>query len=447
MNPALTRRIPTNRKPNSLPKYLKFLVLAQIVSAFFTETRFLPLKHNVGAFEFTAVVLTGAALIYFVGRELPLRSHRVLLPLFILAVVAGVSYYQLMSAIPERQSFGALSVIILIVSVAMAVVWYNLLLVDEETLDHFIRAITYTAGVIALWILYDSIRGGGAIGIAGPFRNRAHAGIYMHSAFWLVLAKANWPKTKGLERVVTYLILGLVLYTIATAGRRSVYFALGVGFVGLAGATLFAGWHTRQRVVTLLMVSATTLGLVYFVLSDFWLPAAFFKERITMVDERLQAFTTSSVEDTEIDFIVLQRQGVIRGFLENPILGIGYGGFAKSEYSPTEHEVHSTPLRFLVELGVVGIALYAWFMLEVAGTAFRVWRVSRGGPYETAALILLMGILALTVSYTYNRQMTERIFWLYLAFIMALDTRLKDKMAPRQVGSSLLPSESPLHAL
>jgi O-antigen ligase len=142
----------------------------------------------------------------------------------------------------------------------------------------------------------------------------------------------------------------------------------------------FADWKTRRRVLTLLGVTAVALGFVYFVLADFWEPAAFFKTRITMVDERLQAFTTTSVDDTEADFIVLQRQGALRGFFENPILGIGYGGFAESEYSPTGHEVHSTPMRFLVELGLVGITLYVWFVLEAVATAFRAWRNSLGGP-------------------------------------------------------------------
>jgi O-antigen ligase len=329
----------------------------------------------------------------------------------------------------------------------MSVVWYNLLLADDNAPDLLLKAVAVTTVIIALWVVKDSIASGGNIAAAGPFRNRAHAGIYMHSAFWLVLAGANWPRARGYQQLLTYVAAILVLYIVATAGRRSVYFALALGLTGLAAGMSFADWKTRRRVLTLLGVTAVSLGIVYFVLADFWEPAAFFKTRITMVDERLEAFTTTSVDETEVDFIVLQRQGALRGFFENPILGIGYGGFAESEYSPTGHEVHSTPLRFLVELGLVGITLYVWFVLEAVATAFRAWRNSLGGPYATAALILLVGILALSVSYTYNRQMTERVFWLYFAFLMVVETRLRPippSQTPQQVPQPQAPKQIPL---
>jgi hypothetical protein len=425
MSRAALGRLAAKQRVMRLPRFLKILIVAQVFSAFVTESKFLPLKHNVGYFETMAVALAIVTAVYFISKGLPIRVHRAMLPLTLMAVVACISYYQLISATAERQSFAALSIVILVVALLMSVVWYNVVVADEDAPNLLLKAVAISTVIIALWVIRDSIGAGGNIAAAGPFRNRAHAGIYMHSAFWLVLAAANWPKTRGFNRILTYLAAALVLYIVSTSGRRSVYFALGLGMAGMVAAMAFSNWKTRQRVLTLLLVSAVSLGFVYFVLADFWEPAAFFKTRITMIDERLEAFTATSVEETDVDFIVLQRQGALHGFSEHPILGIGYGGFAHSEYSPTGHEVHSTPMRFLVELGLVGIALYLWFVLEAVGAGFRAWRNSRGGPYETAALILLVGILALSVSYAYNRQMTERVFWLYFAFLMVVDTRLR----------------------
>ena len=88
------------------------------------------------------------------------------------------------------------------------------------------RRLTYAAAIAAVWVLQDSIASGGNISAAGPFKGRAHAGIYMHTAFWLVLVRASWPRGSRWERIATYPIVAILLYTIAASGRRSVFFAL-----------------------------------------------------------------------------------------------------------------------------------------------------------------------------------------------------------------------------
>ncbi|HXK39484.1 MAG TPA: hypothetical protein VJ837_01495, partial [Candidatus Paceibacterota bacterium] len=93
----------------------------------------------------------------------------------------------------------------------------------------------------------------------------------------------------------------------------------------------------------------------------------------------------------------------------------------ESEYSEG-HEMHSTPMRFVAELGIVGVILYLWFTFEVLATGYRSWRGNMRTPYEAVSLLLLVALVSLTVSYGYNRQMTDRTFWLLLPFTMALET-------------------------
>jgi len=413
--------MPVRTAVRELPLALRLLIVAQTASVFLTDTRFLPVKHNVGAFEVVAALISISTLIYFVTKNIPVRFHRVMLPLFLLVIAALLSSYKLMTAVPERQAFSLLSIVILMVSSVVLLVWYNLLLVRERNLDLFLRALTYAAAVAAVWVLMDSIASGGNISAAGPFKSRSHAGIYMHTAFWLVLVRANWPRGSRWERVVTYPILAILLYTISASGRRSVFFALAVGLLVLALGMFVSSAKAGRRVAMFVITSVGVLAGVYFIVSDFWEPAAFFKTRVGMVDERLNAFTATSVEDTDIDFVVLQRQGGVRAFKENPILGIGYGGFWESEYSEG-HEMHSTPMRFVAELGIIGVLLYAWFTIEAIAAAYRAWRANMRGPYEAVSLILLVALVSLTVSYGYNRQMTDRTFWLLLPFAIAFET-------------------------
>jgi hypothetical protein len=58
-----------------------------------------------------------------------------------------------------------------------------------------------------------------------------------------------------------------------------------------------------------------------------------------------------------------------------------------------------------------------------------------------------VGIISLSVSYTYNRQMTERVFWLYFAFLMVVETRLRpisQSRAPQQVPQPQAARQNPL---
>ena len=83
-------------------------------------------------------------------------------------------------------------------------------------------------------------------------------------------------------------------------------------------------------------------------------------------------------------FFILQREGVKQAFRNSPILGIGWGGFPKSRYSPTGHEVHSTPLRFLAELGAIGLGLYLAMMGILLGGSYRLFRAMRRTPYSAS---------------------------------------------------------------
>src|SRR5688572_1538576 len=285
-------RARTIREPNrTVPVYIQALIVALAFTAFLTETRFLPVKHNVGVFELVSVTLFIVTVGYFARHGLPFRFHRAMLPIFLMTIGAGLSNFTAITNPNAYLDFRVLSCIILIISFLLVVVWYNVFLLNESTLELFLRAITYSAAIIAAWVLLDQIALGGSVGAAGPFRNRAHAGIYMHSALWLVLVRANWPKGPSWERWVAYPVVAMILYVISSSGRRSVYIAIAGGIVMLVAISLISSWKTRRRMTVILTITLGAVGLIYFKISDFWKPAAFFKDRVAMVDDRVSTFS------------------------------------------------------------------------------------------------------------------------------------------------------------
>jgi O-antigen ligase len=148
-----------------------------------------------------------------------------------------------------------------------------------------------------------------------------------------------------------------------------------------------------------------------------------------MIDTRLEAATTFTGEgEYSESFSALQYRGIFRAFRENPVLGIGWGGFFESEYSLTGHEVHSTPLRFLAETGLVGFLLYLCFVFRLLYRSFKLWLASRRTVYQFPALILFIAFCSASLSAYYNRQVTERTFWLLLVIFMGFETLLLRKI-------------------
>lgn len=403
-----------------LPTYLGVLLSVQVFCTFLTETKFIAeLKNNIGAFEVSGLILFVAVFDYFLHQQLPIRTHPVMRWLGLIVVVAALSLLQLT---PDRQVNGIVAFVLLLSSLAFIVTLYNVITLHEQYFVRLIRAVAYAVGVIALWLLADSIQSGGHVNAAGPFRNRAHASVYMFTSFWILLLNLSWPGTSRRQWWTFTAIIPLALYCVMVGGRRSIYLSLLVGLVGLMLGFIVSRARGQFKLVAPFVVSLIVVGLFYFVVSEFWYPAQFFRQRVGMVSSRIEMATARSAEDVENDFMLQQRAGVLDAFRDHPVLGIGWGGFYRSIYSRTGHEVHSTPLRFLAETGLLGAMAYAMFMGCLLWRSLRLWWLSRHSAYELSSLVLALAIWSLSVSYVYNRQMTDRTFWLMLVVFISYET-------------------------
>ena len=389
-----------------------------LFSAFLTEVAIIPgIRNNVGPFEICGL-LSLLLLPAFKIRAFETK-HPLIQILATITIAAALSQLYIGSA---QSRFGIIQVAIMVFLLVFVTLLYNVLLRHQLTPAFFLEVVAYAILVVGPWIILTGVSSGGDIQAAGPFRTRAHMGSYMLTAFWMVLMLALWPGIRTRLKYVCYSSLALTLYAIAVSGRRSVYLSLLVGLAALAMVVFWGSPGRRSRLVIAATFIVLFLGGLYYVADAINPQTAFFKERVSQIDDRLRQ--AAGVDDTNRgnkDFFALQREGVMMAFRESPIIGIGWGGFAKSRFSPTGHEVHSTPLRFLAELGVLGLGLYALMIAILLSSAVRMFRSMRQTPYGASYLALTVAIWSMSVSYLYNRHVTERTFWIFLVVFLAAD--------------------------
>ncbi|MBN2536773.1 O-antigen ligase family protein [candidate division WOR-3 bacterium] len=125
----------------------------------------------------------------------------------------------------------------------------------------------------------------------------------------------------------------------------------------------------------------------------------------------------------------------VRLFLKSPIWGQGLGGFQLARGSIAI--VHNTFLWFLVEFGVIGAAVFAWFLV---GHARRSLQALRRGPGEARPVNigLLCGFVAMAGLSLGVEALYQRHWWFIMAVISAAwllarsgTSELEDNGAPQ----------------
>jgi O-Antigen ligase len=417
------------------PSYQVALALI-VATGFLTQAKFIPsIRNNVGPFEIVGMALIGAFLLSpRTRRPLVLNpANRAML------AILAVTVFSQLNIEGDRRTAGFINVAIQLFFVLFLVTMFNLQSQYRVNPKRILQLVCVSLLFVGPWIIVSGLNAQDLVQDVGPFRNRAHMASYMLTAFWMALMFSQWPKTKLYQRLIALSGVAMTLYAVAVAGRRSVYLSLVIG-LGVLGVGFFL--TSNQRRARLVIAGLLILGLTYsmYRYGPKYLPQlGFFQDRVGLIDDRLDsALALNEEEASEKGFFALQREGVRHAFTTHPLFGIGWGGFAKSQYSPTGHEVHSTPLRFLAETGLAGLTLYALFMLAVLRSVWTAYLAMRKTEYGNAYLVLAVGFSSLIVSYTYNRHITERTFWLLMAVIFAAE-----QFAERSLAARRLPDEAP----
>jgi hypothetical protein len=421
--------VQVNKRPQisagmKVPGVFLFLLVIQVVSMYWSETDLLPIiRYNIGLFELNAVLISLLMFAYFLKRSIPIHFHPLIIVLGLWFVITLLS---LIYARPGTYIISVAAVVITLFQFVFTVVFFNLLFHFRAGLPFILRWITIAAALAALWVLLDQLSDPGNYSAAGPFRGRSHVGIYMMGSFWIILIYRFWPGIKLWEKVLTYPAMALVLYGVAASLRQSVYTAMVVGAVGLTFSfVILSGWERFKITQVMLLLGGFTVAL--FLMGGQYLASLtlFQREAVGLESRLSMAFATE--EDPEFDesFDAGQRKGALQAFFDHPILGIGWMGFYRSPYSPTGHELHSSTLRFVAELGIFGIAIYISLLYIVFSRSVWLFLLARKTPYQISAFILLAGFAAEAISHYYNRMFTDRPYWFMLVILLAFEAYMK----------------------
>jgi O-antigen ligase len=213
-----------------------------------------------------------------------------------------------------------------------------------------------------------------------------------------------------------HLVLGIGVVLALLAARRWKPWPL-VALLVIMWAGLFFSYSQSSMaallVVTLALGLATggrRVRLAVGVLALVALLAGGAYAAVQMIDgESLNKITSDRTERVEDTLRVVE---------EDPIVGVGIGGqprasrrLAHSDRPTPNFVSHTTPLTVFAELGVVGLALYAWLLV---GGALMIAAVRRHD--EALGLALMASFLALFVhALFYSGFLEDPVTWLVLA--------------------------------
>lgn len=191
-------------------------------------------------------------------------------------------------------------------------------------------------------------------------------------------ALVMWTKSKGLVHWVLLASFGFACATVVVTHSRGGALGLGVGVVVWAALS-------RHRVKAVALTLVATLCVVAFAPSSFW-------------------NRTETIADYEHDASALGRlhawEAGSRALSHSPLLGIGADNYAEAwnRYMPrnvreTAYTSHNTWMQVVVELGFLGLAVFATMVLTAV---WGLWK-ARDGILGDEARALLASMAALAV--------------------------------------------------
>lgn len=261
------------------------------------------------------------------------------------------------------------------------------------------------------------------------FRDAAQQGCYTLVTFFMILAYATLPGIGPLKRTLCYGLATWSCMLLLFSSKRSAYVGMAVGLCVLCYYGVRR--HGLPRKVVLipfiglaLIVGAIQLsvGLEQFVLG------------------RTAIISTEQMEQNE--FLQENWGGALRSFLDHKTLGIGYGGFEESNYDPTGNEIHSTPLRMLAELGLVGFLLFFLAQFLMLRTAYVIASHHPHTPWRLPGACLFSGLVAVLVSSIYHIHFRNREYWVMLAVLTVLSRLHRSALSLKVDEQTRRPSEA-----
>lgn len=298
----------------------------------------------------------------------------------------------------------------------------------SEELDKFFKILFLVTGGIAILGLLEYVFISGSR-IHTTFTNPNPFGIYMVMMFLVALSMAIMKENK-IVNILSVLFLSVVFLS----GSRA-----SLGAVAVALIIVFIGIDKIQRKKALIKVSMIFISA--FVFSQILLYLSVFIRQNVFVDvsllesiTRSSSFVTSSLKG-RLEFWRV----AFELFKNKPLTGYGQGTYFSAyyiEYGMNEwytRFTHNHYLQVLSELGIIGVAMYLWFLWTgFKAVVYNTKQSSKSIAFWGMVAAMVAFLLHIGVDFTWNFPAVTALFF----FFLGVTTRV-DQKEPLKVNKTI----------
>lgn len=367
---------------------------------------------------FLVLAFLGWLVNLFARRDVSVRSSFIYLPTLVLV---GYAMFTIIWAPNVKVSLLSFAKIVANILALFLIIQ----LVDSEKKLKALLAAFVLAGITSSLFVIFTTRGllGGALGLA----LQKKAGIFR--VYGLM------ENTEGLAALLNqsfFVLLG-VFYTLKSKGRRIILLCMGLLMFFCLVLTFSRGWLIGFVAGMSYVVIKKRDVRAFFLLLGFGILAVVmlgvsgeilekFLHRFTLDIENLPP------EDPRIGRLMLF-EGAWKLFLESYGIGIGLSGFPfyigrifpiKAGMYP-----HSLYLSILVELGVVGVVLFVWWVSVLVNRVMRALKASERSSYHNIFLAWCAGLISFAFNGFFRLSLAHN-WWAYVGLgIVIMSVGLK----------------------
>jgi len=435
-------------KINSL-KILQFLILLFVIAIPIADhTRFSILFNRLIPVRLIFLILLGFSLVFLivyikkVGKEKFEKAASEFVKDRFFLLLAFIWLVRVISISFSQNLKASLSLLAFYTSVIILYLILRFVLVKSRFfVFQIIRVYVYVGILIGLygllqWLLHFTsiilpgvLVGGDYIRIPGTYFDANHFPAYLASLAPLVLV-FGWLTKDPYKKVLSWLIFFILTIVVLYTFSRSGVIAFGFATISLLILSIYFGF--LKKVVPLIVILVLTSAVVF--VSD--------RTPKSLLDRARSVFNTSEKSTIAHRLLI---SGEIELFLENPILGVGYGGFSE-KFRATKYGLehlkidpnpqirlppHSVWFETLTETGLAGIIPYSIFMASVLIYLFKFIKQTSNKIIRLYGIGIFSGIVGVLTGglfYSYNLEFFWFIIFLGILFPLCVQILLKEKL-------------------
>ena len=297
----------------------------------------------------------------------------------------------------------------------------------KEQFKNILHLILFTGVLIIGFLVIGLFRGEGLWTEFTPLSTLGIRFLAGTHAFYLMIAALIALSLLAFDRFrykgLTTLIIIVWLSGIALSLMRHLWLALLVGLIFILVLVpitnrknlIKLSIRSGSLIITLIVVAVLLVNL--FSLDNF---SEVLNSSYKVISERIASVFTSA-NDTSINWRLNFWQAAKNSWLENPILGLGFGQKLPLELGDWQtfeeiRNIHNSPLAIAIQMGLIGITLFGLFLLAEISAGFKyIFKNEELKPYYLGLLAALTAIFSASLFQPYlETNLTGIFFWILL---------------------------------